>query len=340
MKASQRITLTVFNVVALGLHVFCGAAGYVLARSANPKVPCIAPLFEYQTNAAPGTPFFTPMPKVMFRVGVLLGLQLFAWITAFFHIVYIVQLWTPSFQRWLKDTFGERTVNPIRWLEYSVTAGIMTAFGALDVGLTDFNLFVKFLVNNVVLQMAGLMLEMLNSKNPIELRIGRWIWAQASLLNIANVALMLYQIFASKTHTNVFYYNIVPYALLFNTFGIVAWLNFKQSGFFKSPVYTEMWYIGLSLGTKFSLFWVGYATFRGLQEERGFAPRTANVNWETARICAAVIPISVMAFVAIIEYFRSAEDHPPLRVKSSRIKQEEADVAYTTSAQIYLSWDD
>lgn len=299
-----KTTLIAFNVAALCIHVFNGSVGHVLAKEGNPKVPCIAPLFEFSLNSTTDSMLFTPMPKLMFRVGALLGFELVSWVTAGFHVIYLVQLLSPGVRSWVKKNISERSANPIRWIEYSISAGMLVAFEALYLGMSDFNIFVSYIAANAAVQMVGFILEILDSDVPVQNRVGGLLWTQASILNTANVALLLYQVFASKTYTNIFYYNVVPFALLFNTFGVVAWLNFKKRGFFRSPEYTELWYIALSVTTKFAIFWLGYSTYRGLQEERLFASRTRGINWDTVRITASVLPISVVAVAAVEEYVR------------------------------------
>lgn len=301
---AQKRLLTYMNAAALVLHLLNASLGTTLVKSGNPRVPAIAPLFEYVTHGSSGAEFFMPMPKTIFRVGALDGLLTFAWITAFFHILYLWQLHSPWYAKAVMAVLGGGGVNPLRWVEYSITAGIMAAFGNLTVGISDFYLFLKVLCSNVAVQTVGYILEILDHRDPLHKRVAGILWVQAFVLNFVNVAILLYQVFASSTHTYVFYYNVVPYAILFQTFGIVASKSFNKTGFFRSDAYAEMWYIGLSLGTKFAVFWLGFSTYRGLEEARGFAPKTAGVNWDAVRYIASYGPMSAMLAAAAYEYER------------------------------------
>ena len=82
----------------------------------------------------------------------------------------------------------------------------MAACANLNIGATDFYLFLKVLASNVALQMVGFLLELLDHTDPLHRRVAAILWNQATLLNLVNVGILLYQVFASSTHTDVFYY--------------------------------------------------------------------------------------------------------------------------------------
>ena len=315
MEVEKRALLTALNCGALVIHVVSGALGSALLKHGNPEVPAIAPLFEYHTNGVGG--LFTPTPRVIFRVGSLTSLVTFAWITAAFHVAYITQLYSPRFLAFQNSVLGGGGVNPLRWVEFGVTATIMAAFGNLNIGISDFYLFLKVLCTGVALQMVGFVLELLDHKDPLHARIAGILWNQATLLNLVNIFIILFQVFSSSTHTRVFFWNVVPYSIYFNTFGVVSWLSFKRSGPFESAAYTEAWYIALSLSTKFAVFWLGFSTYRGLEEDRGFAAHTPGVNWNSVRFVAGYLPSSLLVVVAVWQWgvWRSRAKVAPEGVK-------------------------
>ena len=298
----KRALLTALNCLSLAIHVVSGALGSALLKHGNPEVPVIAPLFEYQTENTGGA-LFTPTPRVIFRVGSLTSLVAFAWITAFFHVGYLAQLYSQRFRNIQRTFLGDGGVNPLRWIEYSLTATIMAAFGNLNIGITDFYLFLKVLCSGVALQMVGYVIELLDCNNPLHVRLFNILWIQATLLNLVNIFTILFQVFSSSTHSSVFYWNCVPYSIYFNTFGIICRLSFHRVGPFASAAYTEAWYIALSLSTKFAVFWLGFSTYRGLEEDRGFADPTPGVDWTAVRFVASYLPSSLLVVVAIWQYY-------------------------------------
>ena len=190
----------------------------------------------------------------------------------------------------------------------------MSSFGLLSLGASDFYLWLKVLTSGVCLQMIGFVIELLDHEDKLHARIAGLLWSQASLLNIVNIVIILVQVFASSTHTSTLLYNAIPYAFYFNTFGIVSWLNFKKAGPFQSNVYSQQWYLRLSLLSKLSIFWIGISTFRGLSEDRGFVPRTSNVNWDSVRLTASYLPLSLIIIDAIRDGMKYARGPPEMVV--------------------------
>ena len=190
----------------------------------------------------------------------------------------------------------------------------MSSFSLLNLGASDFYLWLKVLTSGIALQIVGYVLELLDHTDKLHARIASLLWIQASILNLVNIVVILVQVFASSTHSNVFYYNAIPLAIYFNTFPIVAWLSFKRAGPFKSAVFSEQWYIRLSLFTKLGIFWVGISTFRGLSEDRGFVPRTSNVNWDSVRLTASYFPLTLIVIEAIKDGMKHVRGPPEVVV--------------------------
>lgn len=311
-RRENRRGLLFLNGFAFFVHCVCIALAFVLLDTNwGPSVPCIINFFEFATEASVfGGSLFIPTPKELFRVKVLLGLLLFEIVTAAFHIVYMLFLWYDSWWEWLHSRVGGRSINPLRWVEYSVSTSLMVCMGNLDIGITDFYFFLKTIASIVAIMIVGHIIELLDSRDPLQKRVANIVWTQATLLNLVSISILLTQVFGSKTHTNVFLMNVVPLALLFQTFGVVSMCSFMRSGRFRSPAHTEAWYLVLSLTTKVAVFWIGFATFRGIIEDRGFAGKTAGVNWDAVRWFFSVGPLVFIALLAVAEWFMRNAPQP------------------------------
>jgi hypothetical protein len=205
--------LLLLNGCASLVHAVNGILGLILVADNEPQLDVVANLVEFHHGT-----LLTFIPKTIFKSRLLTPGIAVEWITAGFHILYIFQLAFPRFQRFLdRYVIGTTSsLNPTRWWEYAVTASLMSAFGAFGVGIDSFYYFVKALSNGVALQMCGYILELLDCDSPRDKRLASIVWNLATALNLTSVGIMLYHIFASKTHTDVFYYNVVPFALWFN----------------------------------------------------------------------------------------------------------------------------
>ena len=291
-RVSNR-SLTALNSVAFAVHVFNAAVGLRLVSTGDPRVPVVQPLVEFIRNGTHGGDFLVPRPKTLFTTSILRPLVAVELITAAFHLVYLLQLHSADARRLVRRFVGGGGANPLRWFEYSITATLLSAFGGLNIGLNSFPYFLANLSSGVALQVIGFAIETLDARSARDRTLFYILWYQGSLLNITQVGVLLYQLFASKTHTNIFYFNVLPFSVLFNTFGFVARASFMKWSRFADDVYTEKAYIALSLSTKVAIFWLSFSTFRSLIEDRGFAPKTG-VRWDVVRWTSASLPIACL----------------------------------------------
>jgi hypothetical protein len=292
--AQEHRTLEVLNWLAFAVHLFDGAVGLKLVETGDPRVAVVQPLVEFVQNGTTSGLFLAPAPRTLFTASVLRPLVAVEFITAGFHLVYLLQLNSADFRDLVARWVGGGGLNPLRWVEYAITATLMSAFGALNIGLNSFPYFLSLLSAGVALQVIGFVIELLDKNSARDAALFSLLWMQGTLLNLTNVGVLLFQLFASKTHTDVFYYNVLPFAVLFNTFGAVARASFKKWRRFAEDEYTERAYILLSLSTKVAVFWLSFSTFRELIEARGFAPR-AGVRWDVVRWFSAVGPLALLA---------------------------------------------
>lgn len=302
-------TLIWHHVAAIVLHLFSGGMGVYLIRDGNPSVDVIAPLFEFVSNPAPNAPYFNPIPKTIFSIEILTPLVAVEFITAFFHMVYIMALLNTSvdefLRKWILDSPG---ANPLRWIEYGITATLLASFGNIAIGITDFYVFVRNISCGVILQGLGYLIELItplrkDSKVPA-LRLYRALYYFQGLLNnLPFVGILLYQTFASKTHDafHIFLENSFPLAFWYNTFGVICQMSFFEWRQFVDPKFTEKWYIILSISTKVTIFWVEFATFKKIVEDNGVAS-SSGVDWDIIRYISLSVPFAVVLFAGLRDW--------------------------------------
>lgn len=308
--------LLVLNVFAVIVHLIDGGVGMILNRDVVQTQTLIAPLFTYVTDSS--TTFLQTMPRDIFTVQIFWPSIAVEFITAAFHVVYISMLACPSIDKYIQTYVAHTSSrNALRWIEYSVTASMMSAFGLVLLGDTDFYLFVKYLADGVALQFVGYATELLNYADPRDRRLFNIMWwVIGSNLNMVNVGILLYQIFASDLGSNahVFYENVVPFAVWFNTFGIVAQLTFRKWRQFADPNFSEKYYIVLSVSTKVAVFWLGFGSYRQILENNHSIPRTG-LDWAAVRYSAIAIPACVL--LGYVAY--DAREWRRVRVIESRL---------------------
>ena len=208
-------TLVALNAFAFVVHIVSASLGTVLNRQSNPKVSAIVPLVEFVQNPAPGEDIFRSTPRTAFKIGALFQFVFFAYATAAAHLIYIAVLVYPSFDAFVKNQLERwsglkaNSRQPFRWVEYALTASVISAFGQLAIGNSSLYFFIVTITNGVTLQMFGYLLECLDARIEKDKKLAAYAWSQATLLNLVVVGIILNQVFSSKVHTTVFYWNVV-----------------------------------------------------------------------------------------------------------------------------------
>ncbi|NDD31581.1 MAG: hypothetical protein EB084_25300, partial [Proteobacteria bacterium] len=284
--------LLILNALAACVHFLDGGLGVVLNRDVVQTQTLVAPLFAYVRNSS--SIYLVTHPRDMFTFHIFWPSIAVEFVTACFHLMYLGMILEPKVDTFVRTHVVGRTSsrNALRWIEYSITASMMSAFGLVLMGETDFYLFLKQLSDGVALQFVGYVIELLDCDDARDRRLFDILWwVIGSNLNLVNVGILLYQIFASELGSNahVFYENVVPFALWFNTFGIVAQLTFRRWRQFADPNFSEKYYIVLSLSTKVAVFWLGFGSYRQILESDDSIPRTG-VDWSAVRYSAITIP--------------------------------------------------
>ena len=150
-------------------------------------------------------------------------------------------------------------VNPARWLEYSVSASIMVVLIAMLSGIDQITALIALFGVNASMILFGLVMEQVN------LRHERIDWRPFIYGCIAGavpwIAIAAQLVISSSKGANApgFVYVIfVTLFLLFNTFAINMWLQYRGRGRWANPVFAERVYIWLSLIAKSALAWQVY----------------------------------------------------------------------------------
>ncbi len=157
-----------------------------------------------------------------------------------------------------------RGSNPFRWLEYSVSATLMIGLIALLTGLTTMTALIAIVGANVAMIAAGHLME---KNNPPEREHTRWgAFRLGCLAGIFPWLAIAFQLAGSEaTATDgegvpTFVYGIfVSLFVLFFSFGVMQFLQFRGKGKFKDYVRGEYGYLVLSLVAKSVLAWQVFA---------------------------------------------------------------------------------
>ena len=183
------------------------------------------------------------------------------WLVAAFLLLAAVDHLTMSGgrpRRWYEANVA-RGVNPARWWEYSVSASLMIVLIAMLAGVSDLVALIALFGANAAMIGFGLAQEQSNTdRDEVDWRPFIYGCVIGAVPWIAIAA----QLIVSATEGNgvpgfvvaIF----VSLFVLFNTFAVNMWLQYRRRGRWAEPAFVERVYLILSLVAKSALAWQVY----------------------------------------------------------------------------------
>jgi hypothetical protein len=232
------------NVIAGVLHLV--QMGAVLALANDFALPVAT---RYLTDA-PGTGNFAePITLMEAPVGLLVAL--FLALSAFFHFLVA----SPQFfGRYSAGLQAQRNI--FRWVEYSVSSSIMILLIAMITGISDVAALIPLFGVNASMILFGWLQEKYETPGN-----GGWLpFIFGCIAGIVPWLAIIFYVFSiggpADSSAPVFVYAIViSLFLLFNSFALVQWLQYKKVGKWSNYLKGERTYITLSLIAKSALAW-------------------------------------------------------------------------------------
>jgi hypothetical protein len=244
--AARARTLRRDNAVAAAFHAAQAVA--VLALATSFSLPVTATYMAGPPGTAPSD------PVTLFDVPTGAAVAAFLALSTLAHLLVCTLWW----RRYLADL--DRTRNPARWLEYSVSSSLMIVLIAQLVGITDVAALLALFGVNAAMILFGWLQE--RYEEP-----GDRGWLPFVFGCLAGVvpwlAITVYLVApgsASAAEPPGFVYGIfVSLFVFFNVFALNQWLQYRRLGPWRSYLFGERVYILLSLTAKSALAWQVFA---------------------------------------------------------------------------------
>jgi len=223
---------------------------FVLVLSNDFTLPIVA---RYMAGP-PGSTFADPITLLDAPIG--LTVAIFLGLSAFFHFLVASP---QSFNRYSAGLVLNR--NYFRWVEYSISSSVMIVLIALICGVSDVAAIVAIFGVNASMILFGWLQE--KYENPGN---GGWLpFIFGCIAGIVPWLALVFYVFAiggpGDTKAPAFVYGVViSIFILFNTFAIVQYLQYKKIGKWSDYLRGEKTYITLSLVAKSALAWQIFAS--------------------------------------------------------------------------------
>jgi len=247
-KETTASTIRRYNLIA-GVFHFVQMC-IVIALSNDFSLPIVA---RYMSGP-PGSTFADPITLLDTPVG--LAVAIFLGLSAFFHFLVASPQFFPRYAAGLA-----RSRNYFRWVEYSISSSVMIVLIAQICGVTDVVAIISIFGVNASMILFGWLQEKYETPGN-----GGWIpFIFGCIAGIIPWLGLLFYVLAiggpGDTKAPAFVYGIViSLFVLFNTFAIVQYLQYKKVGKWSDYIRGEKTYITLSLVAKSALAWQIFAS--------------------------------------------------------------------------------
>jgi hypothetical protein len=247
-KETTASTIRRYNLIA-GVFHFVQMC-IVIALSNDFSLPIVA---RYMSGP-PGSTFAQPITLLDTPVG--LAVAIFLGLSAFFHFLVASPQFFPRYSAGLAQSR-----NYFRWVEYSISSSVMIVLIAQICGVTDVVAIISIFGVNASMILFGWLQEKYETPGN-----GGWIpFIFGCIAGIIPWLGLLFYVLAiggpGDTKAPAFVYGIViSLFVLFNTFAIVQYLQYKKVGKWSDYIRGEKTYITLSLVAKSALAWQIFAS--------------------------------------------------------------------------------
>lgn len=229
---SWNLGLAMAHLVQAALIVFLSTDFAITVTSSFPEGP-------------PGTA--APAPEPLFDVSV-------GWsVAAFLGLAALDHLLTATVSRSTYERDLKRGINRFRWVEYSLSATLMIILISFYSGITSINAVIAIIGANVAMILFGWVQELMNPPGrTTTTMLPFWF---GTIVGLAPWVSIAFNIFGSATVPGFVYGIVITQVILFFSFGLNQWLQYRGIGKWTDYAYGEKTYLVLSLVAKSLLAW-------------------------------------------------------------------------------------
>ena len=239
VTAERLAGLRSWNLGLTALHLLQAIAVVVLAGGFAITVTSSLP------QGPPGSP--APAPAALFDVPIGWAVAVFLALAALDHLL------TATAARGTYERDLRRGINRFRWIEYSVSATLMVILIGFYSGITGINAVIAVAGANVAMILFGWVQELMNPPGrTATTMLPFWF---GTIVGLAPWISIGFNIAASETVPGFVYGIVVVQCLLFFSFGLNQWLQYRAIGRWTDYAYGEKTYLVLSLVAKSLLAW-------------------------------------------------------------------------------------
>ncbi len=204
------------------------------------------------TTAPPQGPPGTRLPDAETLFDVRIG----AAVAVFLALASIDHLVTATFGRATYEADLRQGINRFRWVEYSLSATVMVLLIAFYSGITEITAVIAIAGANVAMILFGWLQERFNPPDRnLTTMLPFWF---GTLAGVAPWVAIWFNVVTADEVPGFVYGIVVAETVLFFSFGLNQWLQYRRVGKWSGYLFGERTYLVLSLVAKSLLAWQIY----------------------------------------------------------------------------------
>lgn len=242
IDAERSSNLRRWNLGLTALHAVQAVLILVLANAFSIAI----------TTTPPEGPPGTRLPDAETLVDVRIGpvIALFLLLAAVDHLV------TGTFARGAYEADLRQGINRFRWVEYSISATLMVLLIAAYSGITEVTTLIAISGANVAMILFGWLQERMNPPDRTT-TVMTPFWF-GTIAGVAPWIAIWFNVVTADTVPGFVYGIVVAETILFFSFGLNQWLQYRRVGKWTDYLHGEKTYLVLSLVAKSLLAWQIY----------------------------------------------------------------------------------
>jgi hypothetical protein len=229
----------------LGLSVLHAAQAVLILVMASDFAITVTSTYP---QGPPGTRLTTP--EGLFDVPIGPAIAVFLLLAAVDHFA------TATYARGTYETDLGNGINRFRWAEYSLSATLMVILIAFYSGITDITAVLAIIGANVAMILFGWLQERMNPPGRTSTTmVPFWF---GTIAGVAPWVAIWVNVIGADTVPSFVYGIVIAELVLFFSFGLNQWLQYREVGRWRNYAYGEKVYLVLSLAAKSLLAWQIY----------------------------------------------------------------------------------
>lgn len=244
-------SLNKWNKILSVLHLVQGVAVLLLSKGVGWPITTSYLTQDEIVTKSVGRPVLSPATQTIFEINIAYLVAGFFFLSAAAH-AFIAFRYRRNYEADLK-----KGINRVRWFEYSLSASVMMVAIALLSGVYDLSSLLMIFVLDAIMNIMGLFMELQNQGAK------KVNWNSYILGCIAGIVpwlvFLIYvlgvNIYGSGGIPTFVYWIYGTMFVLFNSFAINMYLQYKKIGKWSDYLYGERVYMILSLVAKSLLAW-------------------------------------------------------------------------------------